>query len=316
MNPYGPPPEFRTGPPAPPIDPVRHLDPAEVQPWPGLLAVDVGAEWAVSSVRRLTAPMRSTASGALLDEASFTLQRAVVPERALDPEENPGLPVADRLRRRFRVVLPQGSVPVTEDEPCRIGPVPGRCDRFRERTGDGLQAFIVSADTGEVDAAGSPVGVVVAVSGPPSRYETVASTGWSLATAVAPGRPWREWVAPEPWQWSETLQLDAGDRTVVATAEETWARDLDEWTQQVFTRAPFLRGMRVLGDRPVRIDGLLEARMHRFDWQPSGRGRMLTNVVVGVRDGIGFQLVMELSFHTEAALSATLDDVLPAVRLG
>ncbi|BFU45014.1 hypothetical protein KRMM14A1004_32510 [Krasilnikovia sp. MM14-A1004] len=314
MDPYGPPSGFRTGPPAPPTDPAQ--DPAAVHPWPGLLAADVPAEWAVSSVRRLTAPMRITDTGALLDEEPFTLRRAVVPERALDPAENPGLPVADRLRQRFRVVLPHGSVPVSADEPCRIGPLPGRCDRFRDRTGDDLRAFIVSADTGGADAAGSPVGVVVAVSGPPSRYGTVASTGWSLATAVAPGRPWREWVAPERWQWSETLQLDAGDRTVVATAERSWGQDLDEWTQQVFARAPFLRGMRVLGDRPVRVDGLVEARMHRFDWQPSGRGRMLTNVVVGVRDGIGFQLVMELPFHAEAALSATLDDVLPAVRLG
>ncbi|RZU54145.1 hypothetical protein EV385_6084 [Krasilnikovia cinnamomea] len=317
VNPYGPPPpEFRDELPAPPIDPVRQLDPATVRPWQGLLAAGVGAEWAVSSVRRLTAPMRVTTSGALLDEEPFTLRRAVVPDRALDPAQNPGLPVADRLRRRFRVMLPHGSAPVSEGEPCRIGELPARCDRFRDRTGEGLRAFVVSADTGELDAGGSPVGVVAVVSGPPSRYETVAATGWSLATAAVPGRPWREWAAPDGWHWSETLQLDAGDRIVNASIEETWAQDLDEWTGEVFARAPFLRGKRTLGDRPVRVDGLREARMHRFDWQPSGRGRMLTNVVVGVQDGVGFQLVMELPFHADAALSATLDDVLPAVRLG
>ncbi|MBO3738744.1 hypothetical protein [Actinoplanes flavus] len=294
--------------PAPPEDPARHLDPAAIRPWPGLLSIDVGDEWAVSSVRRLTAPMR-TSGRALLDEESFSLLRAVAPDRALDPADSPGLPVAERLRRRF------GGGPAAGDgEPCRIGSLPGRCDRLHERTG-APRGFLLSAGTGEADPAGSPLGLVVSATGPSSRYDTVASTGWRLATTTAPGAPAHHWVRVSGWQWTETLRLDAGDRTVIVSAERTWAEDLRQWTDDVFARGPFPRGMRMLGERPVHVEGLPGARMHRFDWQPSGMARLLTTMVVGVRDGVGFQMTMELSLDSEAALSMTLDDLLPSVRL-
>ncbi|GAA0463703.1 hypothetical protein Aca07nite_59860 [Actinoplanes capillaceus] len=294
--------------PAPLEDPARHLDPSAIRPWPGLLSIDAGDEWAVSSIRRLTAPMR-TSVRALLDEESFTLLRAVVPDRALDPADSPGQPVAQRLRQRFG-----GGPPADEGEPCRIGSLPGRCDRFHDRTG-APRGFLLSTDTGEADRAGSPLGLVVSATGPPSRHDTVASTGWRLATTAVPGAPAHHWVRVSGWQWAETLRLDTCDRTVTATAERTWARDLRQWTDDVFARGPLLRGMRMLGDRPVHVEGLPGARMLRFDWQPSGMDRLLTTVVLGVRAGVGFQLVMELSLHSDAALSATLDDLLPSVRL-
>ena len=313
-----PPPQFGflDGPPPPPIDPARELDPAVVRPWPGLLTVDLGPEWAVSSLRRMRGPMRVSGWGGLLDEESFTLLRAVVPDRALDPAENPYRSVADRLRLRFRNQLPPGSAPTGEREPCRIGPLAGTCDRFSDGLGGPPRAFIAAAGTGEADAAGSPLGVVVLASGPPERYDTVAGTGWTLATTAGPVGAARSWVRVDGWWWQETLQLDAGDRIATASVEQVWQRDLDEWTDEVFARAPFLRGKRSLGDRPVRVDGMTRARMYRFDWQPSGRGRMLTNVVVGIRDDVGFQLVMELPFDEDAALSATLDDLVPSLRVG
>ena len=63
---------------------------------------------------------------------------------------------------------------------------------------------------------------------------------------------------------------------------------LADWTEVVYRRAPFLRGMQRLGDRPVSVRGVDEAWMSRFDWQPSGRGRPLTTVVTGMAGGDGF----------------------------
>ncbi|OJF11479.1 hypothetical protein [Couchioplanes caeruleus] len=309
-----PPSGFPDGPPPPPTDPARELDPAVIRPWPGLLTVDLGAEWAVSSLRRMRGPMRVSGGGALLDEEPFALLRAVVPARALDPGENRS--VADRLRLRLRNQLPRGSTPTGDRERCHVGPLPGTCDRFSDGHGGPLRAFVAAADTGEVDTAGSPLGVVVLASGPPDRYDTVAGTGWSLATTAGPDAALHTWVRVDGWWWQETLQLDAGDRIATASVEQVWQGGLDEWTDEVFARAPFLRGRRALGERPVRVDGLTRARMYRFDWQPSGRGRMLTNVVVGIRGDIGFQLVMELPFHDDAALSVTLDDLVPSLRVG
>jgi hypothetical protein len=295
----------------PPRDPASELDPATILEWPGLLTADVDTRWSVSSLRRTRGPMRVFDGGALLEEEPFALLRAVVPQRALDPGENTHLPVADRLRLRFRNQLPYGSALTTEGEPCRIGSLPGTCDRFSDGYNGPLRAFVAAAATGESDPTGSPTGVVVLVSGPSGRYDTVAGTGWSLATAGTP----RSWVRVAGWWWQETLQLDAGDRIATVSLEQVHDDDLDQWTGQVFARAPYLRGMRSLGERDVRVGGLTRARMHRFDWQPSGRGRMLTNLVVGVRGDLGFQLVMELPFHDDAALGVTLDDLLPALRV-
>jgi hypothetical protein len=294
-----------------PTDPARELDPAAVLEWPGLLAADLGTRWAVSSLRRMRGPMRVFTGGALLEEESFALLRAVVPQRALDPGENPHLPVGDRLRLRFRHQLPHGSALTAEGEPCRLGALPGTCDRFSDGYSGPPRAFVAAAGTGETDPTGSPTGMVVLVSGPPDRYDTVAGTGWSLATAGTP----RSWVRVDGWWWQETLQLDAGDRIATVSLEQVHDDDLDQWTGQVFARAPFLRGMRSLGERDVRVEGLDRARMHRFDWQPSGRGRMLTNLVAGVRGDLGFQLVLELPFHDDAALGVTLDELLPALRV-
>ncbi|MEV4642025.1 hypothetical protein AB0J80_32225 [Actinoplanes sp. NPDC049548] len=312
---WPPPPTFHDGPPPPPTDAARELDPAAVRPWPGLLTADLDAGWVVSSIRRMRGPLRVSGWGGLLDEEPFALLRAVVPDRALDPAENPNRPVAERLRLRFRHQLPFGSAPLAESEPCRIGTLPGDCDTFSVGNGGPPRAFIAGADTGEVDVSGSPLGVVVLGSGPPDRYDTVAGTGWTLATTPGPAGKPHSWIRVDGWWWQETLQLDAGDRIATASVEHLWQGGLDEWTDEVFARAPFLRGKRSLGEREVRVDGLTRARMYRFDWQPSGRGRMLTNVVVGVRDDVGFQLVMELPFRDDAALGTTLDELVPSLRV-
>ena len=77
---------------------------------------------------------------------------------------------------------------------------------------------------------------------------------------------------------------------------------LAEWTDVVYRRAPFLRGMQRLGDRPVTVRGVDEAWMSRFDWQPSGRGRTLTTVVTGVAGGDGFSFSVDVPFEGEHLL--------------
>ena len=64
--------------------------------------------------------------------------------------------------------------------------------------------------------------------------------------------------------------------------------------------------------------GLAAARLHRFDWQPSGRGRVLTTVCVGVTGGAarlaGFSLVCEVSLEGDQ-ISVQPDEILDWVRV-
>ncbi len=125
------------------------------------------------------------------------------------------------------------------------------------------------------------------------------------------------WCTPPGWSRTEELILTTD--TLQATARlaplpPEW--DLAVWTESLFAQAPFLRDMKSLGEREVRVPGVEIARLHRFDWQPSGRRRLLTSVVSGISAGEGFSFVLEVPFHAETdILLADPDAIVAMVRV-
>jgi hypothetical protein len=64
----------------------------------------------------------------------------------------------------------------------------------------------------------------------------------------------------------------------------------------VFGRAPYLREYHQLAERDLPVRGADWARLWRFDWQPQGRGRWLSNVVIGTAGQDGFSITCEVPF--------------------
>jgi hypothetical protein len=62
------------------------------------------------------------------------------------------------------------------------------------------------------------------------------------------------------------------------------------------------------------VRGVDEARLQRFDWQPSGRGRLLTTVVTGITGDHGFSFVLEVPLQSEGPL-VDPDAVLASVEV-
>ena len=84
----------------------------------------------------------------------------------------------------------------------------------------------------------------------------------------------------------------------------------------VFARAPFLRDARDWENREVHVPGVTTARLSRFDWQPAGRGRMLTTVVTGLAGQNGFSFVLEVPLEADTpSRTRDLDAVLGMVRV-
>jgi hypothetical protein len=64
------------------------------------------------------------------------------------------------------------------------------------------------------------------------------------------------------------------------------------------------------------VPGLDAARLDRFDWQPSGRGRLLTTVVAGVSGADGFSFVFEVPLEGGGDLTVSdPDEILSMVTV-
>jgi hypothetical protein len=104
-----------------------------------------------------------------------------------------------------------------------------------------------------------------------------------------------------PGKWSATEELQVTTETLQAFIRLEPlppGTGLEERNGEV-ARAPFLRDLRQLGDRAVFVRGLDEARLQRFDWQPSASDRLLTTVVTGITGGHGFSFVLEVPLQVE-----------------
>ena len=126
--------------------------------------------------------------------------------------------------------------------------------------------------------------------------------------------------------WEATEEVEVSTDEVVARvslklippvyADLDMVAKLDAWEDWVFQMSNPARGLRTLAGREVSIPGLSAARLHRFDYQPSGWGRAIVNLVVGIvgDDRTAFAFMME-SWVGSAAAYTQPDLLLERVRV-
>ena len=243
-------------------------------------------EWSTVTLVRADGPMRHTARQpvAFYDERPLALTVARIPAASL-PDAPPGIDLLSRLRMVHRKLIPgyvQRPVDATWQQ---LGGLPAVLDRLCQPAGGRICGFSLAApvDDGGLLATGWA---------PPDRTETLQRVAMPLATLARPDADGLAWASLPLWSTREELQISTSSVLATATLEPLQpGQTLTEWTDVVYRRAPFLRGMQRLGDRPVTVRGVDEAWMSRFDWQPSGRGRSLTTVVTGTSSGRRLQLL-------------------------
>lgn len=286
------------------VDNVLSVRLSELENWTQRLHAVPAAGWSAVSVLRAAAPSRGIylpdGRFAILEESDLRLVAMRLPEPALDPR--PGIPLLSRLRALHDRLLP-GARPL-DARWHEIGGVPAVLDTLA-----GGAAFQLSAELTADD------GLVAYGSAPPSRAGTLVEVGLPLAALARPAERGLVWATPPNWVRIEELQLYGPDLNAQVRLEPLGeGADLQSWTDLLFRRAPFLRDYRELGDRAVRVPGCDEARMHRFDWQPSGRARLLTTLVAGIAGRHGFSFVLEVPLQSTNPL-VDPDEVLGGVSV-
>jgi hypothetical protein len=242
---------------------------------------------------RTTAPSRHTEGPdiAFLEEQSLAVTGLRASEPAL-PDAPAGTPLLSRLRVLHERFLPRLPYLPLNAEWTDLDGAPAVLDYLGLQPGGVPTAFSISADLGDGR------GAVAFGSAPASRSATLTEVAVPLAKRLSAADDRLTWVLPAGWSWSEELQLvseTAIARVRLEPMPPGWG--LAEWTRDVFARAPFLRDLRPLGDREVTIPGVAGAQLSRFDWQPPGQPRVLTNVVTGLTGRDGFSLVLEIPFE-------------------
>ena len=254
-------------------------------------------EWSTITLVRADGPLRHTSRQpvAFFDERPLALTVARIPAASL-PDAPPGTDLLSRLRMVHRKLVP-GYVSRPVDAAWQqLGGRPAVLDRLCQPAGGRICGFSLATpmDDGGLLATGWA---------PPDRTETLQRVAIPLASLARPDADGLAWATLPLWSTREELQISTSSVLAVAALEPLrLGQTLPEWTEVVYRRAPFLRGMQRLGDRPVTVRGVDEAWMSRFDWQPSGRGRTLTTVVTGVAGGDGFSFSVEVPFEGEPLL--------------
>ncbi len=270
-----------------------------LQTWSARISVSP-SQWSVATLLHADAPLRTatTPGGgwAFLDEARLRVTAAGMPADSL-PDAPPRTPLLSRLRMLHgRLLPPFASRPVTASWQ-HLGGQDAVLDLFTQPAGGRVTGFSLAAEAG----AG---GVVVVGSAPPDREETLARVALPLASVASGDGGTLRWAVLPGWTTAEEAQITTP--SVLATARlaplPQGARDVDAWTDHVPAQGPFRRDLREHADRRVRIRGLAQARIRRFDWQPMMSGRLLTTVVTGVAAGDGFTLVVDVPLSREDVL--------------
>ncbi|WP_392544430.1 biotin/lipoyl-containing protein [Oryzobacter telluris] len=311
-----------------------HAPPDERHRWTARLSCSPPPDWAVVRLLRLEAGLRVRDDGAsralLLEDGACRLVAALLDVRSLPSDGILHRPVP-RLRLLHERLLP---VPTLTPRSSRWSTLLG-VDAVLDELDDawtGLPStFSVACDTGlaagGATATGTPEGpallAVVAGVAPSHRAGVLAHAQALAAELRQPEGPMAAspptWVAPPGWHAVEELQLTTETFLARVTLEPLApGTTLDEWEGEQFARAPFLRDRRELGMREPTVDGLAATRLRRFDWQPSGRGRLLTTVCVGVTDDpsgpLGFAFVADVDL-TGGDLDVQPDEVLRWLRV-
>ena len=319
-GPPPPPPEFPAAaapglppPPLPPLPPFFAsritdlgddvVDPALEKRFDGLverpvrLSADPSPDWSTVTLVRAEGPMRHTRGPrfAFWDEGALGVTVARIPGPSL-PDAPPGTDLLSRLRMVHRKLIPGFAQRPVDATWQRLDGRTAVLDRLSDVDGGRICGFSFAS---AVDDGG-----LIAVGwSPPDRTETLQAVALPLAGLVRVDGAGLSWAKLPLWSCREELQISTESVLATVTLEALRPdQTLADWTSIVYGRAPFLRGMKTLGDRPVSVRGVDEAWMSRFDWQPSARGRTLTTVVTGLSAGEGFSFVVEVPFEGEHLL--------------
>lgn len=297
--------------------------------WHARLVATPHPDWAALRLLRLRPGMRTVESArgkALLEEDGVCeVVAALLDVRSL-PAAGILHPPLSRLRMLHQRLLPvPPGVPV-DAAWSRLLDAPAVHDRFADPATRLPSGFSIAGVRDAADGDGPATLAVVTATAPAYRTAVVGHADTLARRLVQPGRPLGEvpptWVAPPGWTAVEELQLTTPTAAVTVRLTPLWPGAAQEdWEAHEFARAPFLRGLRPLGLRDVAVPGLIApARLHRFDWQPSGASRTLTTACFGIAagepDGVpfGFSMVSEVPL---AAEDGTLqpDEVLARLRV-
>jgi hypothetical protein len=277
---------------APLVDPALENGLAGLADRTARLRTDRVPGWSTVALLHACAPCRhgSGSHPSFADECSLTLTAARIPADAL-PDAPPGTHLLSRLRMVHRRLLPVQQRPVDASWQ-HLGGRAAVLDRMTDANGRRLCAFSLAA------ALGTDEGLVAVGWSPASRSETLERVGLPLATLARPDGTGLAWAQLPGWRSREELKITTSSVVAQVTLEPLVpGTDPPGWTDVVFSRAPFLRDLRPLGNRAVAVRGVEATCLRTFDWQPPGRGRVLTTVVTGVTAGEGFSLVVDVPFE-------------------
>ncbi len=290
------------------VDPALEAGATAMLGRPARLCADRSSAWSVVSLLHTRAPMRHTPPPgiAFVDEAPLTVTAVRIPADSL-PDAPAGTDLLSRLRMVHRRLLPRFAQRPVDACWHQLAERPAVLDRLTQSSGGPVTGFSLAA------AVGGTGGLVVVGSAPPDRVETLHRVALPLAGSARADGESLVWATLPGWHDREELQISTPSVLAQVTLEPLApGTDLAGWTDVVFGRAPFLRDRRALGNRPVSVRGVEEATLHSFDWQPSGRGRVLTTVVTGTAGGSGFSVVVDVPFDG-AHLFLDPDEVLALV---
>jgi hypothetical protein len=270
-------------------DPVLEDRLEDATEWHSRLRVDPPPGWAAATVLRLEGPERWSPppdKAIMVEDLPLSLVAMRLPEPSLNPHPEP-VPLLSRLRMLHARLLPEAIRFPLSAEWAELDSHPAVLDRLAMRAGGQLAGFSLAAERTPEE------GLVVLGSAMPGRHRALAEVAVPVAGLVTCDGPLLRWVTPHLWAWRENIELTTDHEEAHLDLVPLPEVSLERWTSMVFSRAPFLRDQRMLDDRRIEVRGVDEARLQRFDWQPSGRGRSLTTVVTGVVGDLGFSFIME-----------------------
>jgi hypothetical protein len=291
-------------------DPAAETDLRALDPFPARLRSTLAAPWSATTILSATGPARFGTPSTIYDERPLRLRALSLPSESMNPAPA-GVGMSSRLRLLHERQIRDRRFPIAADWYVLAGR-PAVLDRFSYGPADPMGAFALTA---ELDP---ELGLAVFGEAPTTRSDSLLSVGVPVASTASFDGVLR-WSTPPDWHREETLILTTPNLSASAATEPLFHRTAEDWTQQVFARAPFLRDVQTHGDRDVAIPGVDGAHLWRFDWQPSGMGRQLTTVVTGTLDEAryGFSFIFEVPLVTtfDHVFLADPDEILAGVHV-
>ena len=300
---------------------------ARDSPWRARLVANPPPHWAAVRILHLRAGRRTGHSGGrpvmLEEDGVCEFVAAVLDVRSLPAAGIMHSPLS-RLRMLHERLLTVAPGTPAESSWGHLLGQPAVLDRFVDLQTGLPSGFALSCDTGLPEVGtGRDLPLLAVVAGTaPSYRSALLDRGEDVAAfleqppgPIASAPP--VWIVPPQWEATEELQLSTETTVATLALAPAWSRmTLLDWEDHEFGRTPFLRDKRDHGVWDVSVPGLAAARLHRFDWQPSGRGRTLTTVCFGVTDPdpsgrpSGFTVTIEKPLSSAESMAEPADALL------